>query len=579
MTEKTVRGIGVSEGIRIGKVRLLSHNKGTDPNPFLDETQIEPEIERLRKAVEQAALELDGIIRRSADSIGKDKIGVLKGQKGILADPAFAPGIIKLIREKRYSPEKATGEITERFAAVFEAMKNAYMRERAADVRDAGNRLLAVLSGGDRPDLSDIQNPIILISRDLSPSDTVQLNKNVILAFATEKGGATSHTSIFARSLGIPAVVGIAGLTDMVDDGDEVIVDGERGTCILFPNETTVAAYKAKMEAEIEEKKILEKYKDQSAVTKDGYRLIVGANIGSGLDADLSIRQGSESVGLFRTEALYFNRDKLPSEEDQFLEYKKVVQAYSNKEVMIRTLDAGGDKPVKSIPIPRESNPFLGYRAIRLCLARKDLFSVQLRAVLRASAYGKLKIMFPMISGLEELRAAKDCLENAKAQLKAEQIAFDESIKTGIMIEVPSAAIMADVLAKEADFFSIGTNDLIQYTLAADRGNEKVSYLYDYCNPAVLLLIKRVSDAAHANGIPVGICGNMGAETAAVSLHIGLGIDEISMPAGMIPKIKYLIHRQSKEACSALVQSALSCRSAQEVHCLLNEFNRQNGIC
>ncbi len=572
MAERILKGIGVSEGIRIGKALVYQHESAIDTDRFLHETEIPTELERLQTTVEQAQIELDALIIRSAQTLSEDKLGVLKGQKSMLADPAFLPEMKKLIQKKLFSPEKAVKQVAEQFAAIFENMKNTYMQERAADVRDAGNRLLAILCGGSRLDLSAIQEPVILVADDLSPTETVQLDKNVVLAFVTEKGGVTSHTSIFARSLAIPAVVGMENAVDVMQNGDVMIVDGKQGVCIVHPEPETIAAYQEKMQAEQKEQAMFQQYLTVETETADGYRLQVGANIGSAKDAAYAVEQGSEGVGLFRTESIYFARDTLPSEDEQFAEYQKVAQLYQGKEVILRTLDVGGDKPIKAIPIALEENPFLGYRAIRVCLEQKELFLTQLRAILRASAFGKLKIMFPMISGVEELLAAKKMLEEAKAQLQERQIAYDEQIQVGIMIEIPSAAVMADLLAKEVDFFSIGTNDLIQYTLAADRGNEKVAYLYDYCNPAILRLIKMVSDAAHAEGIPVGVCGNMGAETDAVALHIGLQMDEISMPASRIPQIKHLVHRQNTQECKKLVEQAIRCRTAKEVHALLQNF-------
>ncbi len=572
MAERIIQGIGASEGIRMGKALVYQHDSAIDTERFLHETEISAELERLQTAVEQAQAELDDLIGRSAQTLSADKIGVLKGQKSMLADPAFLPEMKKLLQKKLFPPEKAVKQVTEQFAAIFENMKNTYMQERAADVRDAGNRLLTILSGGSRLDLSAIQQPVILIADDLSPSETVQLDKTVILAFVTEKGGVTAHTSIFARSLAIPAVVGTEAVAELVQSGDSLIVDGKAGICILHPAPETIAAYQAKMQAEQDEQALFQKYQAVETKTADGYRLMVGANIGTAKDAEFSVQQGSECVGLFRTESIYFARETLPSEDEQFTEYQKVAQLYQGKEVIIRTLDVGGDKPIKAIPIAPEENPFLGYRAIRVCLEQKELFLTQLRAILRASAFGTLKIMFPMISGVEELLAAKDMLEEAKAQLQARELAYDAQLKVGIMIEIPSAAVMADLLAKEVDFFSIGTNDLIQYTLAADRGNEKVSYLYDYCNPAILRLIKQVSDAAHTQGIPVGVCGNMGAEGDAVSLHVGLQMDEISMPASRIPKIKHLVHQQDTQKCKELVEKAIQCRTAKEVHALLQAF-------
>lgn len=572
MKEKTLKGSGVSDGIRIGKVFVYRHVCSADTERDIVQDETAYESERFRKAVQQAITELDGLIAHAAETLGRDKVGVLKGQKGMLLDPAYSPQIEKLIVNQLYSPEKAVHQVTEQYAAIFQNMKNDYMKERAADVRDAGSRLVGILCGKRNPSLAEIREPVILAAEDLSPSDTIQLDKHFILAFATERGGKTSHTSIFAKSLGIPAVVGIGGLTDELQDGDEMVVDGTQGICILSPSEETISEYTAKMNKQIAEQDLYSQDMKKPARTQDGQRIIVAANIGSAGDSTDSLSHGAEAVGLFRTESLFLSKGNLPSEEEQFEEYKKIAEICSPREVIVRTLDIGGDKALKSLGIPQEDNPFLGYRAIRLCLDRKELFLTQLRAILRAGVFGNLKIMFPMISGLEELWEAKKILEQAKMELKARNTAFDENIKTGIMIEIPSAAVMADEFAKEVDFFSIGTNDLIQYTVAVDRGNEKVSYLYDSFQPAVLRFIKNVSDAAHGNGIPVGICGNMGAEPSAIPLHIGFGIDEISMPAGVIPKIKYEISRQKTADCMNIAQKALECRTTKEVHSLIEEY-------
>lgn len=572
MTEKIFRGIGVSEGIRIGKAYKFERAQSIDTDKNITETEADSEIQRFKNAVTQAAAEVDDLIERSAGTLGKDKIGVLKGQKSILADPAYCPEIEKQIRKKLFSPEKAVKQVTDKFVMVFQSMKNDYMKERAADIKDAGTRLIGILSGKRGADLSSINEPVILIADDLSPSDTIQLNKNFILAFATQKGGKTAHTSIFAKSMGIPAVVGAPDILGAVTGGDTVIVDGANGLFIISPNKETIASYEEKMNTEFEEIRLLDKFAHENAATQDGGRVIVAANIGSSADTEYSLTQGAEAVGLLRTEQIYLSKKTLPDEDEQFLEYKKIAQDFSGKEVIVRTLDIGGDKEVGYLKIPKEENPFLGYRAIRLCLKERSIFLAQLRAILRASAFGTLKIMFPMISGYDELIAAKSILEEAKNSLKAENIAYDENIKVGIMIEIPSAALMADVLAKEVDFFSIGTNDLVQYTLAVDRGNEKVSYLYDYFNPAVLKLIKTASDAAHANNIPIGMCGGMAGDPLAVPLLVGLNLDELSMAAGAIPKAKYVISKLTHENCKKLADDAIKCRSASEIRRCLDEF-------
>lgn len=574
MEEKVFHGIGVSEGIRIGKAYIFERPKNIDVDKNITENDVNSEIIRFKEAVQKAAEEVNDLISRSEGVIGDDKIGVLKGQKSILADPAYTPEIEKLIRKKLFSSEKAVSQVTGKFAAVFENMKNEYMKERAADIKDAGSRLLTILSGACGTKLSDLNHPVILIADDLAPSDTITLNKEITLAFATQKGGKTSHTSIFAKSMGIPAVVGISEIAGAVNNDDEVIIDGAQGVFIVSPSQETKNSYEAKMKAEFEKQSLLSKYAYKDAYTHDGKRVIVAANIGSAADAEYSSKQGAEAVGLLRTEQIYLSKNTFPDENEQFLEYKKIAETYSGKEVIVRTLDIGGDKAVSYLNIPKEENPFLGYRAIRLCLDQKSIFLTQLRAILRASAFGRLKIMFPMISSIDELLEAKKLLAEAKAQLKVENIAFDENIKTGMMVEVPSVAVMADIYAKEVDFFSIGTNDLVQYTLAVDRGNEKISHLYSYFNPAVIHLIKNISDAAHSNGIPVGMCGGMAGDHLAVPLLVGLNLDELSMTAGAIADAKYTISQADLADCQSLAGEALRCKTANEVTLLLSNFSK-----
>ncbi len=565
MAEKIYKGIGVSEGIRIGNAYVLENIQDINTNKNILEKDINTEVERFKNSVDQAAVEIENIIARSAQTLEKDKIGVLKGQKSILSDPAYCPEIEKLITKKLFCAEKAVMQVTEKFAQIFDNMKNDYMKERATDVRDAGHRLLYILSGKKSLGLSSIKSPVILIADDLSPSDTIQLDKKLILGFATHKGGKTSHTSIFAKSMGIPAAVGLSDIIGAVAHGDTVILDGDQGIIIVGPQRETVKMYEEKMNAEIENQLLLNKYAHENAVTLDGNKIIVAANIGSSADLEYSLQQGAEAIGLLRTEQIYLSKNKFPSETELFDEYKKIAQTYSPKEVIIRTLDIGGDKALDYFNIPKEENPFLGYRAIRICLAQKPLFLTQLRAILRASAFGKLAVMFPMISGYDELMAAKSVLNEAKFQLRAESIEFDANIKTGIMIEIPSAALMADVLAKEVDFFSIGTNDLVQYTLAVDRGNESVSYLYDYCDPAIIRMIKTVTDAAHACGIKVGMCGGMAGDPLTIPLLIGLNLDELSMAAGAIAKVKYIISGLDTGECQKLAAEATQCKSAKEI--------------
>ncbi len=576
MAQKIFQGIGASEGVRIAKA-FVYRKPAVDFDREIPAGQAQDEAKRLDDAVEAARNDVDRLIEEASGVVGKDEIGVLKGQKSILADPAYLPQIKNLILQNRFSAEKAVHKVTDQFAALFASMPNPYMKERAADVRDAENRLDRFLSGAGGSDLSDIRSEVILVAEDLSASDTVRLNRKFVAGFASETGGRTAHASIFAKSMGIPAVVGAPGLLQNIQNGDLLILDADKGICILSPDETTVAKYREKYGEEQKQKALFEKSSRSPAILADGERVIAAANIGSASDAEFSRKQGAEAVGLMRTETLFLSRSSAPTEEEQFAEYKKAAEVFSGAEpggIVIRTLDIGGDKPAEYLHIPKESNPFLGFRAIRLCLSRRELFQTQLRAILRASAFGKISIMFPMIAGISELQAAREILEETKQQLDSKNIAYDKRIKTGIMVEVPSAALMADVLAAQADFFSIGTNDLTQYTLAADRGNRQVSYLYDSYDPAVLRLVQMTAQAARKHGIPVGMCGAMAGEPLAIPLLVGLGLDELSMAPGAVPQAKYTLGKLSRKSCREFAEKALACSSAREVRAAAEDFFR-----
>ena len=575
MTEKIFKGISVSDGIRIGKAFFYKPFCAKITTDSVTEDNIQAEISRFSNAVLKAKDELSDLISNLEKTESKDKSGVIKGQLGFLADPAFSPEIIKLIEKKLYNSERAVSEVSEKFALMFENMKNSYMRERAADIRDTGSRLIRILSGGACCSLSEISDEVVLFAEDLSPTDTISLNKEKVLAFVTFKGGKTSHTAIFAKSMGIPAIVGASEIGGNFSDGDTVIVDAISGICIVSPDTGTITEYERKIADEKQKQEFLMNYADKPALTSDGESIIIAANIGSYEDAEFSLSQGADASGLLRTELFYLSASTLPDEEKQFEQYKSIASLFSPKEVIVRTLDIGGDKEVSYLKIPKEENPFLGYRAIRLCLDQQELFLTQLRAILRASAYGKLKIMFPMISSIDELFEAKALLEKAKGQLDESNYAYDKKIQIGMMIEIPSAAVMADVFAQEVDFFSIGTNDLIQYTLACDRGNEKVSHLYDFCNPAVIRLIDHTAKSAEKGKIQIGMCGGMAGDPLAIPLLIGMGFDELSMAATSIVKAKYITSKVSRPDCKKLRDEVLKCRDAKEIRHILNEFYHQ----
>lgn len=572
MAETKFTGIGVSDGIRIGKVIKLANASVNNEYTDVAESQAPAEKARFQEAREKCIKELDALIEQVTKDLGEEKAGILKGQRSFLSDPAFCPSMEKMIGDKFFSAEKAVKSVTENFAGIFEKMPNEYMKERAADVRDVGKRLLSALSGEEASSVSSISREGILVVEDLSPSDTVSLNKNLVLGLITQKGGKTSHTAIFSRSMGMPAIVGIGLNYDLLKNEDNIIIDGTSGLCIIDPEEKTLNEYREKAAEEEKSRNKLMLYKDKKAVTKDGFHVEILANIGSQADAAFACEQGAEGVGLLRTELIYMAQETLPDEETQFVTYRSILEEMKGKSVIIRTLDIGGDKKLPYLSIPEEMNPFLGYRAIRLCLDQKHILRTQLRAILRASAYGKAKIMFPMISSLDEWRKARDIYMEVREALRNEGLKFDENIELGIMVEIPSAAVMAEQFAKEVDFFSIGTNDLVQYTLAVDRMNEKIAYLYDHFHPAVISLIKNVSNAAHKYGKYVGMCGGMAGDPLAIPLLVALGLHELSMSAGSIPPAKYLVNQLSLEECRKLEEKVSECATAGEIRDLLKEF-------
>lgn len=533
------KGIAASRGYAIGKVALKVNEKQTITERKIE--NIEDEKKRFDTAVESSRIQLTKIRDKAAAEMGEDKAEVFDSHLMLLEDPEFTGSIISSIEGNKINSEKALMDVVDNFLSIFEAMEDEYMRERAADVKDVGNRILNNLLGISMDGMGSLDYNTVIVANDLTPSDTAELDKSKVIAFLTNIGGRTSHSAIMARTLEIPAVVGMGDITETVKNGDSIIVDGIEGIVIVNPSEAEIKEYttrKLGLEAEKEELKKLVKHK---ARTKSGKRVEVVGNIGKSEDVLKVIENGGEGVGLFRTEFLYMDRETMPSEEEQFEAYKFVAEKLQGMPVVIRTLDIGGDKKLPYLPLPEEMNPFLGYRAIRICLDKIDMFKVQLRALLRASAFGNIKIMFPMISSEKEFLEAKGILNQCKEELKNEGKDFNKALETGIMVEIPSAAIMADELAKHVDFFSIGTNDLIQYTLAADRMNEKISYLYDPMHPAVLRLIKMTIDAAHKEGKWCGMCGEMAGEETAIETLLEYGLDEFSMSASSILRAKQII--------------------------------------
>ncbi|MFD0870066.1 phosphoenolpyruvate--protein phosphotransferase [Paenibacillus residui] len=566
MAEQLIQGIGVSDGIRIAKAFVLREQ--TEPASIREEIaaeEVEAELERLNRAKEQSEAELTELAEQAKQTLGEQQAGILVGQARMLSDPAYYPQIEKRVREELLSAEQAVSAVTEHFAGRFERMDNEYMQERAADIRDLGKRLLSQLLGGKRAGLADLREEVIVVADDLAPSDTVQLDKRYVQALVTRMGGKTSHTSILARSLGIAAVVGAGEAVREIADGELLIVDGSRGLCIRHAEPETIEEYRRRQSSEQSELSALERFRSLPAETKDGVRVEVAANIGTVQEAAIAAEQNAEGIGLYRTEFLYMNSNRLPDEDAQFAAYREVAERMNGRPVVIRTMDIGGDKELPYLNLPKEANPFLGYRAIRIGLDRKELLHTQLRALLRASQYGNIKIMFPMISSLEEWRQAKALYEQARRELVQEGVSVSDSVEVGIMVEIPSSALLAGSFAKEVDFFSIGTNDLVQYTLAVDRMNEKVSYLYDYFHPAVLLLIRQVIEAAHREGKWAGMCGGMAGDPLAAPLLIGLGLDEWSMDAGSIVKVKQAISRLDSRDCRTLTDRLLQLATTEEV--------------
>jgi phosphotransferase system enzyme I (PtsI) len=526
------KGIAASKGYAIGEVFL----KGLDEIKVFEEKEIDIEEEKvkLEKAIENSRNQLQALEEKTRTSIGEHEAAVFGSHLMLLDDPEFAGAAFASINNDKVSSEKAINDVVNTYVEMFSQFDDEYMRERAADIKDVGIRIFKNLNGTADSGLGNLATNTIIVAHDLTPSDTAQIDKSKVVGFLTDIGGRTSHSAIMARTLEIPAVVGLEDITKSVKNGDKIIVDGVEGIVIINPDQTTIASYEEKKAAlEIERNKLKELVNTKT-VTRAGKEIILAANIGAPQDVHKALESGAEAIGLFRTEFLYMDRESLPTEDEQFESYKYVAEKMDGKPVVIRTLDIGGDKKLSYLPLPEEMNPFLGYRAIRLCLDRTDIFKSQLRAILRASAFGYIQIMFPMISSLEEFFKSKEILKECMEELKNEGKAYNENIETGIMIEIPSAAVMADEFAKHVDFFSIGTNDLIQYTLAADRMNENISYLYNPMHPAVLKLIKMTIEAAHKEGKWCGMCGEMAGDETAIPTLLKYGLDEFSMSASSI---------------------------------------------
>ena len=567
----TLHGIAASDGIAIAKVYTLTEPDLTVTKVTVEDS--EKEVSRLDDALAASIKDVELIKETALKNLGEEEAQVFDAHLMVLSDPELIGQVKDSITSNKVNAESALKEVTDMFISIFAGMEdNPYMQERAADIRDVSKRVLAHLLGVKIPSPATIKDEVIIVAADLTPSDTAQLNRQYVKAFVTDIGGRTSHSAIMARSLEIPAIVGTKEVTSIAKDGDIIIVDGLSGDVFLNPSEEVVAEYRAKAEAFAAQQAEWEKLKDSKTYTKDGHQVELAANIGTPKDLEGVVNNGAEGVGLYRTEFLYMDSHEMPTEEDQFEAYKAVLEGMNGKPVVVRTMDIGGDKELPYLPLPHEMNPFLGYRAIRISLNEPEMFRTQLRALLRASVYGKLRIMFPMIATLNDFRGAKALLEEEKAKLIAEGVAVNDDIQVGIMIEIPAAAVLAHQFAKEVDFFSIGTNDLIQYTMAADRMNERVSYLYQPYNPSILTLIKHVIDSAHKEGKWAGMCGEMAGDQTAVPLLVGLGLDEFSMSASSVLKTRSLISKLTLSDMQALAAKAINeCATVQEVEALVEE--------
>ena len=558
------KGTGASPGIALGRALVIEHSELVIEKKTIE--NIDEEIQKLESAVKVSKEELTKVKEKALAELGEHEAEIFEAHLLVLEDPELIGSAISKIRDEKVNADYALNEIKEMFVAMFESMDNEYMRERAADIKDVTNRVLRHILGIKVVDLAELDEEVVLIAHDLTPSDTATMNKNMVLGFLTDIGGRTSHTAIMARTLEIAAVVGLNDITKKVKDGDYIVFNGDTGEVIVNPDEETKAKY-ASLKEEFEEyRKSLELLKGQASITTDGRHVELAGNIGSPNDVEGLIKNDAEGVGLYRTEFLYMDKeDSFPTEEEQYEAYKAVLEGMNNKPIVIRTLDIGGDKDLPYFEMEAEMNPFLGYRAIRLCLDRKDIFKTQLRALYRASVHGKLRIMFPMISSLEELLDAKEVIKEVLKELDAENIAYSNDVEVGMMIEIPSAAVISDVLAKHVDFFSIGTNDLIQYTCAVDRMNQKISHLYNQFNPAVLRLIKMVIDNAHKEGKWVGMCGESAGDQRMIPILLGFGLDEFSMsPISILPARK-LITSLSYADMQKFADEVLAMGTAKEI--------------
>ena len=559
-----IQGISGSRGVAVGNVYRYIQEEIVIPDYTVADDQVEEEIGKFAAAMAATLKQLDTIRQKALDEMGPEEAAIFEAHMQIAQDPSLSDGIKSLVESSHTNVVAATAQTIETFANIFLGMEDAYMRERGADIKDIGDRLMRNMLGMNPRGLSHISGEVILVAQDLAPSDTASLDKNVVKGIVTAAGGPTSHAAIMARTLEIPAVMGVGDIESFVD-GDKAVVLGTDGIVEMNPSDADWSEYTNQAAAFQEELKRLRESANLEATTTDGHYVELFGNIGKAKDAKNALTMGAQGIGLYRTEFLYMENDELPAEDVQFEEYKKVAQDMKGKPVIIRTMDIGGDKELKCLDLPSEMNPFLGYRAIRISLNRPDIFKVQLRALLRASAFGDIHIMYPMIASVEEVKQANAMLDECKDELTAEGKEFNKDIKVGIMIEVPAAAVISPILAKYVDFFSIGTNDLCQYTLAVDRMNEAIGSLYQPLHPGVIRLIKHVIDASHEQGKFTGMCGELASDPVATMILLGLGLDEFSMTASSIPLIKNILRSVSKAECEEVANKALTMDTAEEI--------------
>lgn len=575
MSSKTLKGISASPGIVIGKALVIDSQEMNIPPRPIRETAVPREITRFQDALTKTHAEIQAIRDKIAHEMGKEHADIFTAHLMVLEDRLLIEEVMERIKKEKIAAESIFSQVLKKYVLSFSKIDDEYLRERVSDISDVGRRIIRNLVGDSRASLQDLKEKVIVVAYDLSPSDTAVMHRKNVIGFATDIGGRTSHTAIMAKSLEIPAVVGLESATRHIRSGDTLILDGGEGVIVVNPTAAETARYKVEQTRLTGISRGLRRLRDLPCVTLDGHRVELAANIELPEEAASVVSHGADAIGLYRTEFLYMNRAGLPTEEEQYQAYKKVVMALAPKPVVIRTFDLGGDKFLSHLDMPTEMNPFLGWRAIRFCLASPDIFKAQLRAILRASAHGKLKMMYPMISGVGEIQQARKLYEECKAELRAKKIPFDDKMEVGAMIEIPSAALTCDIIANEVDFFSVGTNDLIQYSLAVDRINERIAYLYEPAHPAVLRLLKTIIDAGHSKKIWVGICGEMSADPLFTPVLVGLGMDEISTSPVMVPEIKRIIRSIKFEEAKEIARYVLTLETGADISNFLRHKHRQ----